>query len=119
MYILSWYIESYVLSLFYTGDDLKYSRHRIDELDEKKYKCKYTVIEGDLLKENLMTSIVYAFEFVEDGHGGCICKMLSEYYTKGDVKFSDEDIEFGKEKASDQFYKVVENYLLENPDAYA
>ena len=65
-----------------------------------------------------MTSIVYEFEFVDNGNGGCVCKMLSQYYTEGDVKFSDEDIEFGKEKAADQFYKVVETYLLANPDAY-
>ncbi|PON40536.1 Bet v I type allergen [Parasponia andersonii] len=46
------------------------------------------VMEGGVLKEKLMTSMVYDFEFVDDGHGGCVCKKLSQYYTEEDVSFS-------------------------------
>lgn len=77
------------------------------------------MIEGDALKESLLTSVVYEFELVDDGNGGSICKMLSEYYTESDVKISEEEIEFGKENAYNQIYKRIENYLLANPEAYA
>ena len=101
--------------------EIKYAKHRVDELDEKKCQCKYTVIEGDVLKEKKLTSVVYEFELVDDGSGGggSICKMLSEYYTEQGVEISEEDIEFGKENAYNQIYKRIENYLLANPEAYA
>ena len=92
-------------------------KHRIDEVDNEKCWCKFTLIEGDVMGEKLR-SAAYEIEFMDDGEGGSICRMLSEYETVGDVVFRDEDIEEGKEKATELF-KPVEAFLLANPDAYA
>ncbi|KAL6339948.1 hypothetical protein AAG906_035039 [Vitis piasezkii] len=92
-------------------------KHRIDEVDNEKCRCKFTLIEGDVMGEKLR-SAAYEIEFMDDGEGGSICRMLSEYETVGDVVFRDEDIEEGKEKATELF-KPVEAFLLANPDAYA
>lgn len=42
--------------------------------------------------------------------------MTSHYHSK--IELKDEDIKAGKDKAMGM-YKVVEEYLLANPDAYA
>lgn len=44
--------------------------------------------------------------------------MTSHYNTKGDINLKEEEIKAGKDKAIGM-YKVVEEYLLANPDAYA
>ena len=49
--------------------------------------------------------------------GGSILKNTSTYYTKGDHVITDEQIKVGKEK-SIALFKVVEAYLVANPDAY-
>nr|POE45510.1 major allergen pru ar 1 [Quercus suber] len=49
---------------------------------------------------------------------GSVCKMTSHNNTKGDINLKDEDIKAGKDKAIGM-YKVVEEYLLANPDVYA
>ncbi|KAK7831889.1 pathogenesis-related protein sth-21 [Quercus suber] len=59
---------------------------------------KLIFAQGDVLGEKLK-SIKYEVKFVADEHGGCICKMLSEYYSDQEIEFKDEDIEFGKERA--------------------
>lgn len=104
------------LCLQYEGIHFKHAKLRTDELDMKNYRCKYTIFEGDVLGEKLK-SIKYDVKFVADEHGGCICKMLSEYYSDQEIEFKDEDIEFGKERAA-EMYKVVEAYLLTNPHTY-
>ena len=45
-----------------------------------------------------------------------MCKMTSHYHSK--IKLKDEDIKIGKDKAMGM-YKVVEEYLHANLDAYA
>ena len=45
-----------------------------------------------------------------------MCKMTSHYHSK--IKLKDEDIKTSKDKAMGT-YKVVEEYLHANPDAYA
>jgi len=44
--------------------------------------------------------------------------MTSHYNTKGDINLKDEDIKAGKDKAIGM-HRVVEEYLLANPDVYA
>ncbi|KAA8543146.1 hypothetical protein F0562_021359 [Nyssa sinensis] len=95
----------------------KYLKHKIDVLDAEKLVCKYTLIEGDVLSDKL-ESIVYEVKFEASGNGGSICKMTSEYHTKGDVELKEEHIKEGKDKAMGM-YKIVEDYLVSNPDVYA
>ncbi|CAL2226853.1 unnamed protein product [Prunus armeniaca] len=53
--------------------------------------------------------------FGEDG--GSIIKNTSSYHTKGDVEIKEEHVKAGKEKAH-ALYKIIETYLVANPDAY-
>ncbi|XAR57034.1 hypothetical protein NMG60_11025035 [Bertholletia excelsa] len=101
---------------FTEASPLKYVRYRIDELDEQNFMCKYTFLEVDGLTDKL-ESIVYEVKFERYGFTGCVCKMTSEYRTKGDVEFKEEDIELGKDRAIGM-YEVVEAYLLAHPHAY-
>ena len=91
-------------------------KHKIDALDTANFVCKYTLIEGDVLGDKL-ESVVYEVEYVASGSGS-VCKMTSHYNTKGDINLKDEDIKAGKDKAIGM-YRVVEEYLLANPDVYA
>ncbi|XP_030463070.1 major allergen Pru ar 1-like [Syzygium oleosum] len=102
---------------FAEGGHLKFLKHRIDALDTENLVCKYTLIEGDVVF-NKIESVAYEVKFLASSDSGCVCKMTSEYHTKGDVELKEEDIKQGKEKAMG-LYKVVEEYLLANPDVYA
>ncbi|KAL3727738.1 hypothetical protein ACJRO7_032476 [Eucalyptus globulus] len=102
---------------FAEGGHLKSVKHKIDALDTENLVCKYTLIEGDVIFDKI-ESVVYEVQFLPSGDGGCVCKMTSEYHTKVDVELKEEDIKQGKEKAMG-LYKVVEEYLLANPDVYA
>ena len=92
-------------------------KYQIDELNEETYTYNYTLIEGGALTENL-EKITYEVKFEPTPEGGSVSKVTSKYYTKGDFSLKEEDIKAGKEKVVGM-YKVVEAYLIENPDAYA
>ncbi|XP_074338293.1 major allergen Pru av 1-like [Apium graveolens] len=93
-----------------------YVKYHIDELSEENYTYNYTLLEGDDLVENL-EKITYEVKFESSPSGGTISKVTSKYYTKGDFMLKEEDIKAGKDKVL-LMYKVVEAYLLQNPDAY-
>lgn len=101
-------------------------KYHIDELSEETLKYNYTLIEGGPLTE-ILEKITCQVKFEAavppadhggGGGGGSTSKVICKYYTKGDFKLDEEEIKAGKEKVLGLF-KVVEAYLLENPDAYA
>lgn len=92
-------------------------KHRIDELDQDNFVCKYTMIEGDALGDKL-ESIAYEVKFEAASDGSSICKMTSNYNTIGEFEVKEEEIIAGKNSAMG-IYKVVEAYLLENPHVYS
>ncbi|XP_057475842.1 major strawberry allergen Fra a 1.06-like [Actinidia eriantha] len=100
---------------FAEGTPFTSVKHRIDEIDEEKYKYCYTLIEGDVLAGKL-EKIVYEIQLVATADGGTITKTTSKYYTLGDAEINEEEIKGGMEKAGEMF-KVVEDYLIKNPDA--
>ncbi|XP_031250275.1 pathogenesis-related protein STH-2-like [Pistacia vera] len=103
---------------FPDGSYYKYVKHRIDVLDKENFVCKYTLIEGDSLGDKL-ESIVYEVKFeASSDNGGSVCKVASEYHTKGDHEIKEEVFKASQEKAV-ELYKVVEAHLLANPDLYA
>ncbi|KAF5455312.1 hypothetical protein F2P56_024905, partial [Juglans regia] len=105
---------------FPKGSHFKYLKHKIDDLDADNLVCKYTLIEGDVLGDKL-ESISYEVKMEASGSGsgsGSVCKMTSHYHTKGEFVINEEDIKDGKDKALG-LYKVVEEYLLANPNVYA
>lgn len=101
---------------FIDGRNFNSVKYHIDELSEENYTYKYTLLEGDALVENL-EKITYEVKFESSASGGTISKVTSKYYTKGDFMLKEEDIKAGKDKVL-MMYKVVEAYLLQNPDAY-
>ena len=48
---------------------------------------------------------------------GTIVKMTTTIYTHGDFPLKEEELNVGKEKVL-ELYKIVEAYLLKNPNAY-
>ncbi|XP_057415134.1 pathogenesis-related protein STH-2-like [Lotus japonicus] len=102
---------------FNEASPFKYLKQRIDEVDKENFICKYTMIEGDPLGDKL-ESIAYEVKFEATSDGGCLCKMTSHYKTNGDFEVQEEQVKEGKESTIG-IYKVVESYLLENPQVYA
>ncbi|WVZ21726.1 hypothetical protein V8G54_009048 [Vigna mungo] len=102
---------------FAEASPFKYVKHRIDEVDKEKLECKYTMIEGGPLGEKL-ESIAYEVKFEATSDGGCLCKMTSKYNVIGDFEVKEEEIKEGRE-SSLGVCKVVEAYLLQNPQVYA
>ncbi|KAJ4958012.1 hypothetical protein NE237_025123 [Protea cynaroides] len=92
-------------------------KHRIEELDEANFKVKFTLIEGAVIGEKI-EKVVDTVQFVASADGGSIIKVTSEFYTVGDYKMGEDELQMGKEMATGTF-KMVEGYLLENPTAYA
>lgn len=103
-------------NILVSASPFTYVKHRIDALDKENFMCKYTFIEGDALMDKL-ECITHEVKFEAYGFGGCLCKITSEYYTKGNVEIKEEDIEHGKDRAIGM-YEVVEAYLLAHPHAY-
>ncbi|XP_019242555.1 PREDICTED: pathogenesis-related protein STH-2-like [Nicotiana attenuata] len=102
---------------FVEGGPIKYLKHKLHVIDDKNLVTKYSLIEGDVLGDKL-ESITYDVKFETSANGGCICKTSTEYHTKGDYVFKEEEHNEGKDKAMELF-KAVENYLLANPTVYA
>ncbi|KAF3658567.1 putative acyl-CoA dehydrogenase family member 10-like [Capsicum annuum] len=102
---------------FTKGNPFEFVKHRIDELDKENMVCKYTMIEGDPLGENL-EFVSYEIKFEESNNGNCICKMTTNYHGIGDFIVKENDVKDGKDSAMG-IYKTVENYLIQNPNLYA
>ncbi|CAI9771299.1 unnamed protein product [Fraxinus pennsylvanica] len=101
---------------FAEGGAFKSVKYHIDELNEDTYTYSYTLIEGDALIDKL-EKITYYVKLEQSPDGGSISKVTSKYYTSGDFMLKEEEIKAGKEKVM-AIYKVVEAYLLQNPNAY-
>ncbi|CAI9118350.1 OLC1v1019909C1 [Oldenlandia corymbosa var. corymbosa] len=102
---------------FVGGRDFSFLKYHVDELNEETFTYNYSLVEGGALNENL-EKITYEVKFESTSDGGTVSKVTSKYYTKGDFALKEDDIKAGKGKVL-EIYKVVENYLIQNPDAYA
>ncbi|KAI3683691.1 hypothetical protein L1987_84204 [Smallanthus sonchifolius] len=91
-------------------------KHKIDELDEKTFTYKYTLIEGNGISDKI-EKVTYDIKFEGSPDGGTISKMTTTIYTHGEFEIKEEELKAGKEKVLG-LYKVVEAYLVKNPDAY-
>ncbi|CAI9119000.1 OLC1v1020647C1 [Oldenlandia corymbosa var. corymbosa] len=102
---------------FGEGSEIKFVKQRVDALDKENLTYKYTLIDGDTLMDKI-ENISYEMKFEATPEGGCKGKNTSTYNTKPGVEITEEEIKGGKEKAAGVF-KLVEGYLLANPEAYA
>ncbi|CAI8590161.1 unnamed protein product [Vicia faba] len=101
---------------FYDASPFKYLKNRIDKIDSDNLECNYTMIEGGPLGDKF-ESIAYEVKFKAINGGGCLCKMISKYNAIGEFEVKEEEIKEGRE-SSIGICKVVEAYLLENPQVY-
>uniref|UniRef100_A0A2P2Q9M5 Major allergen Pru ar 1-like n=1 Tax=Rhizophora mucronata TaxID=61149 RepID=A0A2P2Q9M5_RHIMU len=108
-------VGSVRVSKFPEGSPFKYMKHRVEAIDSEKYYSKYTLFEGDIMGASL-ESLVQELQFTATD-GGCICKSINTYYPKAGAELSQEEIKDGEEKSMG-LYKVVEEYLLANPNSY-
>lgn len=90
-------------------------KHQIDELDENTFTYKYTLIEGNGISDKV-EKVCYDIKFESSPDGGTISKMITTIYTQGDFEIKEDELKAGKEKVLG-LYKVVEAYLVKNPDA--
>ncbi|KAK1402924.1 Major allergen Pru ar 1 [Heracleum sosnowskyi] len=101
---------------FAEGSKIRYLKHHIDDLNEENYVYNYTLIEGEGMMDKI-DKISYEVKFEASCTGGTISKMTTKVYAKDNFQLKDEEINAGKEKVMGM-YKIVEAYLLQNPDAY-
>ena len=101
---------------FADGAPYKYVKDRVEEIDTNKFYIKYTSIEGDVLRDHLECA-VYEHTYEPSG-AGTQYKMVGHYHTKGDQVVTEDDIAKGKENIKKMF-KIVEDYLVANPQVYA
>ncbi|PON61983.1 Bet v I type allergen [Parasponia andersonii] len=101
---------------FGQGSQYSYVKHKIESIDKDNFTYRYSVIEGDALSDKI-EKISYETKLVASPHGGSIIKSTSKYYTIGDFEINEEEVKAGKEKASGLF-KLIEEYLQANPDAF-
>ncbi|KAF1882431.1 hypothetical protein Lal_00039079 [Lupinus albus] len=99
------------------GDNIKHLKHRIDALDKENLAYSYTVIEGDSVLEKV-DSVSHEIKFEATAEGGSKTKNISKYQPKEGVDIKEEDFKADREEAS-TILKVVEAYLVANPEAYA
>ncbi|CAL8991291.1 major allergen Pru av 1-like [Prunus yedoensis var. nudiflora] len=98
------------------GSQYSYVKHQIDSIDKENFVYSYSLIEGDAISETI-EKVCYEIKLVASADGGSIIKNTSNYHTKGDVEIKEEHVKAGKERASGLF-KLIENHLVANPDAY-
>ncbi|XP_074369354.1 major strawberry allergen Fra a 1.07-like [Apium graveolens] len=91
-------------------------KHQIDDLNQENYVYNYTLIEGEGMMDKI-DKISYEVKFEASCAGGTICKMSTKVYAKSNFELKENEINAGKKKVMGM-YKIVEAYLLQNPDAY-
>ncbi|XP_052206887.1 major allergen Pru ar 1-like [Diospyros lotus] len=102
---------------FAEGGPFKCVKHRVDEISKTEYKYCYTLVEGDVLVGKF-EKICYEIQLVASPDGGTISKTIVRYYPLAGAVINEEEIKAGMEKAGGMF-KVVDDYLVQNPTAYA
>ncbi|KAL6532459.1 hypothetical protein OROGR_014429 [Orobanche gracilis] len=91
--------------------------HETSVVDAEMCIAKYSLIEGAWLGEKL-ERVDYDVKFEESSNGGCVIKITSDYRTKGNAVFDDEDCKADNDRAR-EYYTAVEEYLHLNPDVCA
>ncbi|KAI3738496.1 hypothetical protein L2E82_28530 [Cichorium intybus] len=91
-------------------------KHQVEEVDAETFTYKYSLIEGMGISDKI-EKVSYDIKFEGSPDGGTLSKMTTTIYTHADFELKEEELQAGKEKVLG-LYKVVEAYLLKNPDAY-
>ncbi|TKY72552.1 Major allergen Pru ar 1 [Spatholobus suberectus] len=105
------------ITIIAEGDNIKQLKHRIDAIDQENLTYSYAVIEGDGALEKV-DSISHEIKFEPTEKGGCKTMNVSKYHPKAGVDVKEEDFKVAREEGL-ALLKVVDAYLVANPEAYA
>ncbi|XP_048140284.1 7-deoxyloganetin glucosyltransferase-like [Rhodamnia argentea] len=92
-----------------SASHFKYAKHGVGAPDQDKLTYSYSWIEGDA-PMNIFEKISYDIKIEANPEGGSICKNRSKYYATGNIQFTEEQINEGKEKVFGLF-NALEGYL--------
>ncbi|XP_050220325.1 major allergen Pru ar 1-like [Mercurialis annua] len=99
----------------FSQGDIKYIKTKVDSTDKENFTHSYSIIGGEPWMPEL-EKVSYEVKVLASPDGGSICKSTSTYYPKEGCEIDEEKIKAGADKAQGLF-KIVEAYLLANPDA--
>lgn len=91
-------------------------KHRIDAIDKENLIYNYSVIDGG--KPETVELVSHEVKIEPSKEGGCKIKNVSKYHSKKGVEIKEEDLKAVREEGS-VVLKVVDAYLVANPEAYA
>ncbi|XP_059630062.1 major strawberry allergen Fra a 1.08-like [Cornus florida] len=86
------------LIAFGEGSQFSSVKHQVDGMDKKKFFYSCSIVEGDALM-GVLEKISYEIKIEASPDGGSICKNSTKYRAKGDVGITEDQINYGKEKA--------------------
>ncbi|KAG4949133.1 hypothetical protein JHK82_042329 [Glycine max] len=87
---------------------------QVDAIDEAAYVYNFSIIGGTALADTL-EKVSFESKLVEGSNGGSIRKVHVQFFTKGNATFSEEEVKANQAKV-EGLVKLVEGYLLANPD---
>ncbi|XP_058727950.1 major allergen Pru ar 1-like [Vicia villosa] len=99
------------------GTSTKHVKHRIDAIDKENFTYNYSVID-DEGKPEILELVSHEVKIEPSKEGGCKIKNVSKYHPKKGVEIKEEELKASREEAL-VVLKVVDAYLVANPEAYA
>lgn len=94
-----------------------YVKTKVETLDESSFTYTYSIFEGVGITDKI-EKMQFEIKFEPSSDGGTACTMNTKCFPKGDAALSEDNCKEGKDKILGM-YKAVENYLVQNADAYA
>ncbi|WCJ23412.1 Major allergen Pru ar 1 [Euphorbia peplus] len=94
--------------------EVKFIKTLTETTDKENFSHSYSIIEAEPATEKL-EKVTMEIKMTASANGGSIIKSCSKYYPKENCEVNEEKIKAGSEKAFGLF-KVVEAYILANPD---
>eukprot|EP00262_Sarcandra_glabra_P005177 TRINITY_DN1650_c0_g1_i1.p1 TRINITY_DN1650_c0_g1~~TRINITY_DN1650_c0_g1_i1.p1 ORF type:complete len:177 (-),score=19.85 TRINITY_DN1650_c0_g1_i1:98-577(-) len=107
-------IYQYNFSKSYRYSYVKEHHHVVDK---ENFVDKYTWLEGGDLGTKLKSYMAH-IKFEPSSNGGCVCKYGVEYDTIDGVDYT-EEMKEERDTVMIMGFKLMENYLNANPEAYA
>ncbi|KAL8481433.1 hypothetical protein ACS0TY_027803 [Phlomoides rotata] len=105
------------LVTYIEGDQVKTLKHRVGETDEKNYVYKYTVIEGDIVDEDI-EYFINTVKIKSGPNEGSVYTYTGEYHTKQNDHPNSVDKIKQRRERSKKVIHAVEAYLLAHPHEY-
>ncbi|WOH08518.1 hypothetical protein DCAR_0727959 [Daucus carota subsp. sativus] len=94
-----------------------YLKLKVEALDESSFTYTYSIFEGEALTDKI-EKMQFEIKFEPSSDGGSKCTMNTKCFPKGGAELNEDNCKAAKDKVLG-LYKAVENYLVQNKDAYA